>query len=89
MKRSLRDEALRLGGLLHEEYVGGVFVIRVDAPRGQHWTDGAVHELKAEGRPTSAADRDDMRREVFARMRHGLETCDPDNQDCADNAEGE
>lgn len=71
-KNVVYDEAKRIGASPTWEETGGVFVIRVEAPHGQHWSDGCVHELKAEGRPTSAADRDDMWIDVLGRMRQGL-----------------
>mgnify|MGYP001585050949 FL=1 len=81
------DEAARVGGSVEWEDIGGVYVIRVQAPIGKHWSDGRVHELKAEERPTSKADKDAMWTDVLGRMQQGLDECDLSNQDCADQTE--
>ena len=83
------QEAERLGAIVtweDERSAQGVFTIHVVAPRGTHWSDGAVHALRIEGRPTSAKDRDEMFIDALVRMRCGLEECDLNDTACADHA---
>lgn len=85
-KNAAYDLAKRLGASIEWHDGGRIFTINVSAPRGKHWSDGAVHELRVEGCPTSGLDRDNMFVDVLRRMEVGLEDCDLNDQACADYA---
>jgi hypothetical protein len=85
-KNAVYDLATELCVSVAWEEVGSLFRITVDAPRGQHWSDGAVHQLVIEARPTTGLQRDELWIDVLSRMRAGLVECDLNDPACADNA---
>lgn len=80
--------ARKLGAKVTVERDENFEEITVDAPNGQHWIDGTVHQLvyhqrRGKGAWTLAEGWE----EVYKRMLEGLEECTPEtNTDCADNA---
>jgi hypothetical protein len=85
-KNAAYAEAKKFDATLTWDELGSIFIIHVSAPVGHHWSDGRVHELRIEGRPTSGKDMDDLFIDAINRMRAGLEECDLNDQACADNA---
>lgn len=83
-KAAAEAHAKSLCARIEQQTEGTVFTVRVTAPQRFHFNDGAVHELVATGRPTTALQRDEMWIDLVARMKASVTSCDLNEPACAD-----
>jgi hypothetical protein len=74
-QRAALAEARRHDARIDVTQTGSIWTWTADAPPRHIWSDGAVHALRIETRPTSRADVAACWADLTARMRAGLEPC--------------
>jgi hypothetical protein len=83
-KQKMMELAAKLGATV-DIGSGRNFEVTASAPNGLHWKGDGLHQLVAQAVDAEPAEL--AWKDVLERMEGGLETCDPENPDCADNAE--